>query len=79
MRERGRRTTNEGNVDDRIVTSLDKTLNDIIVWFFTIYFRSKITINNWSTLKPKLFDCRGVYHHISLELNTFNKSYKVIR
>ena len=34
---------------------------------FTIYFRSReITFEKWPTLKPKLFDCRGVDHHTSI-------------
>ena len=33
--------------------------------FFSINFRSKITLKNWSTQKPKPFDCWGVNHHTS--------------
>ena len=48
---------------------------------FTIYFRSReITFEKWPTLKPKLFDCRGVDHHTSIVwTDDIVKKYEVIR
>ena len=41
-------------------------VDDMIGFYLTIYFRSKNTFKNLLTQKPKLFNCRGVDHDISL-------------
>ena len=46
-----------------------QTVDNQQVWFWFSQFISEaleITFENWSTLKPKLFDCRGVDHHTSI-------------